>query len=159
MLFLLSAASDCKKPPLDIALVIDRTKSVGIDNYKTMMDSVRLLISKFNVGPENDHIAILTFAGRTQVRAHLGDSKFHSVRGLSELISTMKTHDVLGSSTRTDIALDTVNKLVFTPENGDRPDSPDILIVFTDGGKHPDSAPYSAVLPPLEVRQSESSEA
>lgn len=114
--------------------------------------SVKMLISKFKIGPDNDHIAIMTFAGDAPVRASLNDPKYHSISGLNELIDDMEQNDVLGSPTRIDIALDVVNKEIFTPENGDRPDSPDILIVFTDGGKHENSDPYSSVLPPLVVR-------
>ena len=137
---------------MDIAIVIDRTKSVGEDNYDTMMESVRLLISRYLIGPENDHIAVMTFAGDATVRARLDDPQYHSISGLNALIDDMEQNDVLGSPTRTDIALDVVNKEIFTPENGDRPDSPDILIVFTDGAKHENSNPYSSVLPPLVVR-------
>lgn len=137
---------------MDIAIVIDQTKSVGEDNYDTMMESIRTLISKYNVGPDDDHIAIVTFHGKATVRASLGDSKFYSISGLNDLITEMEHNDVLGSPTRTDIALDVVNKDVFTAANGDRPNSPNILLVFTDGGKAENSDPYSAVLPPLEVR-------
>ena len=121
---------------MDIALVIDRTKSVGEENYDAMMESVKSLISKYKVGPENDHIAVMTFAGDATVRPSLLDPKYHSISGLHGLINDMVKNDVLGSPTRTDIALDMVNKKIFTPKFGDRPGSPDILIVFTDGGKH-----------------------
>ena len=155
-LFIFSLAQlSCETPPMDLAIVIDQTKSVGEENYDKMMESIRMLISKYKVGPDNDHVAIVTFAGQAKVRANLDDPKYHSISGLNDLITEMEHNDVLGSPTRTDIALDLVNKEVFTEANGDRPDSPDILIVFTDGGKHETSQPYSAVLPPLVVSQSE----
>ena len=136
---------------MDICIAIDKTKSVGADNYATMLESVRTLISKYDVGPDKTHISIVTFAGNADVRASLDDARFHSQKGLNDLIDEMEDKDKLGSPTRTDIALKVVNKEVFTVGNGDRPDSPNVLIVFTDGATHRRSKPYSKVIPPLEV--------
>ena len=131
--------------------MIDRTQSVGAKNYDTMLESVRTLISKYNVGPDKTRVSIVSFAGDATVRASLDDPEFHNKVGLNDLIDDMKTEDKLGNPTRTDVALEVVNNEVFTVENGDRPDSPDVMIVFTDGGKHEDSKSYSEILPPLVV--------
>jgi hypothetical protein len=40
---------------------------------------------------------------------------------------------------------------LFTSAGGDRPDKPNILIVFTDGKKSRGSKRYSVVIPPLKV--------
>ena len=131
--------------------MIDQTKSVGDDNYATMLESVRTLISKYNIGPDKTHISIVTFAGEAEVRASLDDARFQSQKGLNDLIDEMKANDRLGNPTRTDLALEVVSNEVFTVESGDRPDSPNVMIVFTDGGKHENSKPYSEVIPPLVV--------
>ena len=44
-----------------------------------------------------------------------------------------------------------VGEKVFVSENGDRPKSPNIMIIFTDGGTHKNSESYDTVLPKLEV--------
>ena len=142
----------CDYPPRDICITIDQTKSVGKRNYVTMLESIKDLIDSYNVGPENDHISIVTFHGKAFVRSRLDDAQYHSVDALKALIQEMQDNDALGSPTRTDLALEAVNKEVFTAANGDRPESPDILIVFTDGGKASNSKSYDEVLPPLEVR-------
>ena len=149
---LILAAAACDYPPRDICITIDQTKSVGASNYVTMLEAIKDLVASYNVGPENDHVSIVTFHGDVFVRSRLDDSQYHSVDALKALIQEMQDNDKLGSPTRTDLALDTVNKEVYTPANGDRPDSPDILIVFTDGGKAQNSMSYDEVLPPLEVR-------
>ena len=64
----------------------------------------------------------------------------------------MKKKDNLGNPTRTDNALKVVGEDVFNEKNGDRPESPNVMIIFTDGGTHKSSKPYSTVLPTLEVR-------
>ena len=149
--FIFKAASNCEEPPLDICIVIDRTASVGASNYDTMLESVRTLVSKYDVGPDKTHISIVTFAGDAKVRASLDDPKFQNKKGLNDLIDDMIANDKLGNPTRTDIAMEVVDKEVFTAKNGDRPESPNVMIVFTDGGKYKKSKPYSEVLPPLEV--------
>ena len=63
----------------------------------------------------------------------------------------MKAKDKLGSPTRTDKALKLVGEQVFVTAKGDRPESPDIMIIFTDGGTHKSSESYDTVLPTLEV--------
>ena len=63
----------------------------------------------------------------------------------------MKLQDRLGNPNRTDLALETVSNEVFTTANGDRPNAPNLVIVFTDGATHKSSKPYNEVLPPLVV--------
>ena len=130
--------------------MIDKTKSLRASNYAAMLESVRTLISKYDVGPDKTHIAIVTFAGKATVRASLDEEKFQNQKGLNDLIDDMKANDKLARPTRPDLALEAVNE-VFSIGNGDRPDSPNVMIFFTDGGKHKHSKPYSEVIPPLEV--------
>ena len=136
---------------MDLSIVIDQTKSVGEDNYDTMLESVRKLISKYNVGPDKTRISIVTYHKTGQVRASFDDTKYQNQEGLNKLLDEMIANDKLGNTTRTDIALEVVNNEVFNAKNGDRPDSPNVMIVFTDGATHKSSKPYSEVLPPLVV--------
>ena len=136
---------------MDLSIVIDQTKSVGRNNYDTMLESVRKLISKYNVGPDKTRISIVTYHKTGQVRASFDETKYQSQQGLNKLLDEMKANDKLGSPTRTDKALEVVNQEVFNTKNGDRPDSPNVMIVFTDGATHRSSKPYSEVLPPLVV--------
>ena len=119
-----------------------------------MLESVRTLISKYHVGPDKTRISIVTYHNNAKVRVSFDDAKLQSQKGLNDLLDEMKAKDKLGNPTRTDIALEVVNKEVFNTKNGDRPDSPNVMIVFTDGATHKKSKPYSQVLPPLVVRAS-----
>ena len=148
----LAASSDCENPPLDISIVIDQTKSVGADNYDAMLDSVMALISQYDVGEDKTHFSIVTYAKDAQVRVSFDDLKYQSKAALRALIEEMKKKDKLGNPTRTDNALKVVGEKVFDEKNGDRPESPNVMIIFTDGGTHKSSKPYSTVLPTLEVR-------
>ena len=144
-------ASNCEDPPLDLCIVLDKTKSVGKANYKKMLESVRTLISKYNVGPTKTRISIVTYDKKAQVRVSFKELEKQNKHALNSLLDSMKARDKLGGVTRTDLALETVGNEVFTTANGDRPNSPNIMIVFTDGGTHKKSKPYSEVLPPLVV--------
>ena len=155
MLFLFfcsAVSSDCENPPLDIAIVIDQTRSVGESNYDKMLDSVKSLIDKYDVGEDKTHFSIVTYARKAKVRVSLDDPKYHSKKALKNLLDEMKEIDKLGNPTRTDIALKTVGEEVFVAENGDRPESPNIMIIFTDGNTHISSEDYDTVIPALEVR-------
>ncbi|KAJ7385872.1 hypothetical protein OS493_013908 [Desmophyllum pertusum] len=137
---------------LDISLVIDRTTSIGAANYDAMLDSIMTLISKYDVGENKTHFAIVTYAFNAEVRVSLDDVKYHSQEALREGIEEMKAKDKLIHRTRTDKALKKVCDEVFVPEKGDRPESPNVLILFTDGGTRKTSAPYGTVLPACEVK-------
>ena len=152
LLFFSATSSDCENPPLDIAIVIDQTKSVGERNYDKMLDSIKSLIDKYDVGEDKTHFSIVTYAKNAKVRVSLDDPKYHSNEALNKKLDEMKENDKLGSPTRTDTALKTVGEEVFDSWNGDRPGSPNIMIVFTDGNTHKSSKPYDTVIPTLEVR-------
>lgn len=143
---------NCENPPLDISIVIDRTKSVGANNYDKMLDSVKDLISSYEVGKDKTHFSIVTFADQAEVRVSLGDSKYYSKAALYKRLDEMKAKDKLGGVTRTDRALKTVGEEVFVKKNGDRPGSPNVMIILTDGATNKLSEPYDTVLPTLEVR-------
>ena len=150
-IYLISAEPVCENPPPDLSIVIDQTKSVGEENYDKMLESVRTLISKFHVGPDKTRISIVTYHKDAEVRVSFDDSKFQSQKEIGKLLDNMIANDELGSPTRTDRALEEVAEEVFNTKNGDRPKSPNVMIVLTDGATHKSSKPYSEVLPALEV--------
>lgn len=58
----------------------------------------------------------------------------------------------IGGGTRTDRALELAAEEFFGWEDcGDRPEKPNVLIVFTDGNTNPGSKPFRQVIPPLDV--------
>ncbi|XP_020630779.1 von Willebrand factor-like [Orbicella faveolata] len=116
-----------------------------------MLDSVKSLIDKYDVGEDKAHFSIVTYARNAKVRVSLDDPKYYSNEALKELFDEMKKQDKLGSLTRTDVALKTVGEEVFVKKNGGRPESPNIMIVFTDGNTHKRSEDYETVIPALEA--------
>nr|XP_058952493.1 uncharacterized protein LOC131779909 isoform X2 [Pocillopora verrucosa] len=131
---------------LDVAIVIDRTRSIGGNNYKRMLTSVEKFIGKFDVGENTTHFAIVTFASYAEIRVNFTDTKYYSLEAWRQLIQEMKKTDKLGAPTRTDRALRMVCENVFVPENGDRPESPNVLILLTDGNTHKASEPFDTAI-------------
>ena len=131
---------------LDVAIVIDRTRSIGGNNYKRMLTSVEKFIGKFDVGENTTHFAIVTFANYAEIRVNFTDTKYYSLEAWSQLIQEMKKTDKLGAPTRTDRALRMVCENVFVSENGDRPESPNVLILLTDGNTHKASEPFDTAI-------------
>ena len=121
-------------------------------NYDSMLDSISDLISKYNVGEDKTRFSIVTFADKAKVRVSLDDLKYQSQEALQQLLQDMKDNDKLRSRTRIDKALKMVSDTVFIEKNGDRPESPNIMIIFTEGSTNDASEPYDTVMPALEVR-------
>lgn len=63
----------------------------------------------------------------------------------------LKHYERLGGKTFTDKAIKMAGEVMFTTEEGERPDKPDILVVLTDGRTHINSQPYDEVNKPLKV--------
>ncbi|XP_022781861.1 coadhesin-like [Stylophora pistillata] len=101
-----------------MSLVVDRAASVGRDNYDMMLDSIKELIKKYNVGTDKTRFSILTYAGRPKIRTSFDDAKYQNKEALDKFIDEMKANDHLGSPTRTDRALEMVADDVFTVPGG-----------------------------------------
>ena len=133
-------------------LAIDQTKSLGKAHYSSMLDSIKDFVSMYSVGKDKTHIAIVSFAGRAKVRAHLNSPDASNAENLQSLLNRMKK-DKLGSRTRTDKALELIFSDVLNSANGDRPNSPDVIVVFTDGRVHRTAKPYSQVIPQVSTKR------
>ena len=117
-------------PPLDISIVIDQTKSVGKETFLKMKAFVESLVDKYDVSEDHTHVSIMTYAGDPTIHNTLADRKYHSKASLKKLIENIPNK--LGSPTRTDKALEAARDKVFTAENGDRPDAPNVMIILKD---------------------------
>ena len=150
LLSFISGNQCTENAPLDLSIVIDQTESVGKLNFIKMKAFVESLVDKYDVSEDHTHISIMTYAGDPTIHNTLGDSKYHSKDSLKKLIENIPNE--LSSPTRTDKALEAVRDAVFTAENGDRPDTPNVMIILTDGGTQKGkSTPYEDITPGLDV--------
>lgn len=140
------APSPCKTKKQDVCLIVDESLSVKVPNYVRMKTFLTQFIYQFD---PDTHFSIITFAGKANVRCKFSDKRCQTADGTYDLISEIP--DKLFFGTYTDKALIAANQIVFTPENGDRADAKNVVIVITDGKTMKGAAPFSVTVPPLRV--------
>ena len=146
-----SAPDPCEKSKgMDVALVIDKTKSLGVPNFLLLKGFLLELVDALHIGTDATHTGIITFNKKPKVLSTFANHKLYSNEAVHDFLEKISV--VLGDRTFTDKALRAAEKQLFTEEGGDRPDFPNVLIVFTDGRTNPASKPFSEIIPPLKVR-------
>ena len=125
---------------------MDASKSVGVQNFVRVKTFLIQFIHQFE---PDTHFSIITFAKNPIVRCKFNQLQCQSTDATHGLISQIP--DKVSWGTRTDKALIAANK-IFTPENGDRRDAANVVVVVTDGKTMKGSLPFNVTVPPLRVR-------
>ena len=128
---------------------MDRTRSVGRENFKLLKGFLLEIIDALDIGPNATHTAFILFHKRAKVLNTFNDSAYHSNEEVHHLIED--TSNFLGWRTFIDRALEAANNQLFTVQGGDRPKFPNVLILLTDGKTNIESKPYEEIIPHLEV--------
>lgn len=134
---------------MDLALVVDRTHSLGKKNFLLLKGFVLELVQALPVGPDQTHAGIILFARNPRILNTFADTNYHSNEALYNRIDRIRTK--LGRKTFIDRALKAANTSLFTREGGDRPDFPNTLILLTDGKTNNASQPYANIIRSLKV--------
>ncbi|XP_078354722.1 uncharacterized protein LOC144639299 isoform X2 [Oculina patagonica] len=116
---------------LDIGIILDKSKSVKINNLRTVMKFLGDLVKKFHPAPDADHFGFITFHNKANLVFKFADSQYHDMDALLEKIASEPIQ--LEPQTRTDLALKMARDELFADAGGDRPDKPNVMIVLTDG--------------------------
>ena len=130
MFFGFPVAPACKEG-LDIGIVLDKSKSVKINNLKIVINFLKNLVKEFHPAPDADHFGFITFNKKASLVFDFADSEYHDKDALQAKISNEPIK--LGWETRTDLALIMARDELFTAAGGDRPDKPNVMLVITDG--------------------------
>ena len=112
---------------------------------------VSQLLPQLNISSEGTHIAIIIFGVQARVVVGLNEAKFHSV----EVLDRFMQHEISNrraKRTRIDRALVEAHEKIFNENFGDRLRFPNVLVLFTDGKTHPNSAPFPGLVSSLKVR-------
>ncbi|XP_060070499.1 uncharacterized protein LOC132550448 [Ylistrum balloti] len=111
--------------PIDLAVVIDGSKTFALDSFNAVLDCVRYLINTlFNM-----RLAVATFTQTTQIQMYF--DQFTSKSSMLHVVSNAlvypdQTGNELGQ------ALLDVNNQVFNQSKGDRPHVMNVLLIFLD---------------------------
>ena len=132
-----------------MAFLVDRTKSVGISNFKMLKGFLLQLSDAMPIGPDDAHVGYILFAKNADVLNTFADTEYYSRENVNNLITSIP--DDLGGQTYIDRALLKANDSLFTQNGGDRPEAPNVLILMTDGKTNDASKPFSEIVPSLRV--------
>ena len=134
---------------VDLAFLVDKTNSVGEENFELEKGFLMEVSNALAIGPDATHAAYILFAKNAEVLNTFAESEYYSSENVQHLIEGIPIK--LGSRTFIDRALKAADEQLYTVEGGDRSDFPNLLILMTDGKTNSDSEPYSSILPSLQV--------
>ena len=133
---------------MDVAVIMDRSGSVGKNNFEKAKEFVISLVHKLQISSHGTRIGIIPYHSDAQLAVKFADVAHQTPDAMTKLI---KGIPYTSGMTRTDRAIELANKQLFTDAGGQRSDKPNVLIVMTDGHTNPESKPYKTVLAPLKV--------
>ena len=133
---------------MDVGIIMDRSGSVGSENFKKSRNFVRTLVHRLQISSHGTRVGIIAYQSSSHLAVKFSDVHAQSPSAMSALIEKIA---YTGGGTRTDIALEMANSGLFSPSGGDRGDKPNVLVVITDGKTNHGSKAYSTVLRPLIV--------
>jgi len=140
---LFSLLPDCPKI-MDVVIVMDSSSSVRRQNFEVMKNFAIHLVSKMNVSKDATHVSVVHYSHKVYVDWHFSDNRAQNADALKDAIKNVKYP---GGGTRTDLALETTEKL-----KGARAGVLKVVIVITDGKTSRKSKKYKDVLKPLVVK-------
>ncbi|CAH1783538.1 unnamed protein product [Owenia fusiformis] len=112
----------------DIVLAVDSSGSITEDQFKQMLQFIELLIEQLDIGDDLNKVGMITFNDMASIEFNLNDYDTKNT-----LIAAVQQIQYSNGATHTWHALNTVRTTMFTSENGDRADFPNIVVVLTDG--------------------------
>ncbi|ESN97759.1 hypothetical protein HELRODRAFT_193192 [Helobdella robusta] len=122
----------CKQGVADIALIVDGSGSIGINNFNVVKSFLKNLTESLNIGPDPElhtRISVVQFSNSVQQEFDLNDHS--TLAGYGTAVDKM---GYLNSGTATNIALDFLATESFLQSSGARGAGiPKIGIVMTDG--------------------------
>ena len=118
---------------MDVGLLVDRSRSMQTYQRKLLVGIIDRLVEKIGVSKAGNHFAVGTFGPSSAIYNNLKAPEAQNAMALKKQINQRISHVPQDWGTRTDLAMRKANSEVFTVDGGDRPEAPNVLLVFTDG--------------------------
>lgn len=147
-MYFLSEPSPCEDKKLDVCLIVDSSRSLSVRNFVRVKTFLIQFIHQFE---PDTHFSVITFSRKPIVQCKFNSPQCQSPDATHRFISEIP--DRVSWGTATDRALIAADEIVFTPENGERADAANIVVVITDGRTTRGSLPFNVTVPPLRVRK------
>ncbi|KAJ7380123.1 hypothetical protein OS493_010834 [Desmophyllum pertusum] len=113
---------------MDISFLVDSSESVGLQNYKKLLDFVRNLAKTTHMSPSGTHASVVIFSDTARVQIKLDD--YDDIR---EFNKALRDVPYLGQKTRIDKALRVASGGVFNSRAGMRAGVRRVAVLLTEG--------------------------
>ncbi|XP_030278177.1 collagen alpha-6(VI) chain-like [Sparus aurata] len=117
----------CKDIPVDLLFLVDSSGSIDPEDYKTMKDFMKSVISRSMIGRDEVHVGVMQFSSIQQL-----EFSFNRYYSKYEILSAIDNMNQIGGGTETGAAITALSQY-FDPDQGGRPDMRQRLVVITDG--------------------------
>jgi len=114
---------------MDLAIIMDRSQTIGSKDFEKSRSFVRNLTHRYKVSPRRTRVGIIAYDESAELFVSFRHRKQQNVAAMTSIIN--RIYYTGGFFTRTDLALEKANFKLF---NRDRGDKPNVLVVITDGG-------------------------
>ena len=113
--------------------MLDSSGSLKND-YQKEKDFIKRIAREFDIAPDSSRAGVVTYSSDARLSIKLTD---HT--DISSFNAAVDAIPHMNKRTRIDKALRLAQKELFAPENGGRPNLPEVLILITDGKQSPDN--------------------
>lgn len=117
----------CKDIPGDLLFLVDSSGSIDPEDYKTMKDFMKSVISRSMIGRDEVHVGVMQFSSIQQL-----EFPFNRYYSKDEILSAIDDMRQIGGGSETGAAITALSQY-FDPDQGGRPDMRQRLVVITDG--------------------------
>ncbi|XP_007893179.1 cartilage matrix protein [Callorhinchus milii] len=118
----------CSSGGVDLAFVIDGSKSVRPENFELVKKFINQVIDTLEVGEQSANVALIQYS--SSVRTEFPLNKYKTSNDIKAAVKNM---EYMERGTMTGMALKHLTENVFIPSEGARANVPKVAIVFTDG--------------------------
>ncbi|WAR09890.1 CO6A3-like protein [Mya arenaria] len=118
----------CGLAKTDLVFILDASTSVTDANFQKMRDFLKEFLSNADIDSGSVRVGVNIYSTDVQVEFHL-----NRYTKAADVMSAIDNIPYIYGSTNTADALQSMANVMFTPQNGDRPDAPNVCILLTDG--------------------------
>ncbi len=108
--------------------LVDSSGSIQRNNWQTILDFMKNIVRDFPIGQNNVRVGVAIFGNDVQPIFQL-----NTYSTQSQILSAIDRIPFLDQTTNTPAAIRYARTVMFTPQNGDRPNAPNSVIIISDG--------------------------
>ncbi|XP_052806963.1 collagen alpha-1(XII) chain-like [Mya arenaria] len=112
----------------DIVFVVDESSSIGYVVFRKVIEFIRDLVLRLDIGVHSDQVALLLYDINPHVQWYL-----HDYTNKASMLSALNYVPYHNGTSRMDLALRFVRQNVTVFAKGDRPSADNVIILLTDG--------------------------